>query len=144
LGADEIAKTRRIILAEEELPAGILPNEADPWVRKTFVRGDGSFNAAAFAKWFEEQELKLLEEKYGPLQVTEYDKWMSVWLMRLVEEADMFMGNMVPMLPSYYEGYDKVPWQDWYLWAIISEVRQKEIKRRQEMQSGQAGLQPNY
>ena len=83
-----------------------LPAETDPWVQEKFRKPDGSFNAAAYNRWLLEEEQRLA----GPLKITDHDKWMAVWLQRIIEEANMFYNGMVPLLPSYYKTWDEVPW----------------------------------
>ena len=56
---------------------------------------------------------------------------MSLWLQRIIEEANMFYNGMMPLLPSYYKSYDEVPWEDWYLWGVVAEVNDRMRRQRE-------------
>ena len=98
-----------------------LPGASDPWVRSTFTKEDGSFDPKEYGLWLRRKE----EEFLGPIEIGEYEIYMSLWLGRLVQESNMFYNGINPMLASYYKAYDEVPWEDWYVWGVIASIYAK-------------------
>jgi len=114
-----IAQARRDMRAEQLDMK--LPGESDPWVQEHFRRPDGSFDALRYHRWLQEETARLL----GPVTVTMYDYWMEALLKRVVEESNMFYGGMVPLLPTYFRGYDEVPWEEATLWARVAAINER-------------------